>query len=117
MSCKNHYPIIGNPLWEVTFESHDWKEWTCKGCGNTYGVKQGYGEGINIISESYEKRLEAARPLVQPFRDGVPSAEYVALTGGKNMSKEDIKKARPVWQDVPGLKGVVNNDKTSIKKK
>jgi len=70
----------------------------------------------NITSETYQKRYEASRDLVQPFRDGVPSAEYVKLTGGKNMSKEDIKRAQPVWQDVPGLKGVCNRSDNMIKK-
>lgn len=104
MTCKDHFPIIN---WDVMYRDHDLVVYKCPDCGEISEVKQGYGEGVNIISESYDKMLEASRPLVQPFREGVPSAEYVALTGGKNMSKEDQKRAKRVWSDVPGLKDVV----------
>lgn len=103
--CKEHYPVRA-PKWEVVFEDHDYRLSRCTECGEEFGVKLGYGPSIDITSPTYEKRLEASRALVQPFRNGIPSAEYVKLTGGKNMSKEDIKRSKRVWGDTPGLKDV-----------
>ena len=113
MKCKSHYPVQ-EPKWKKVEESRYFTQWKCNDCGEEFGVKQAYGDGNNIIGASYQMQLEAARPLVQPFRDGVPSAEYVKLTGGKNMSKEDIKRAKPVWSEIPGLRGVCNRDDSSV---
>lgn len=89
-------------------EDHDW---CCKNWGNVDGwacskhfVPSPLGE--NIISSAFEQRKEGAKDLIQPYREGVPSQEFIDAYGTKNMPKDQISKAKYVWQDIPGIKNI-----------
>lgn len=50
------------------------------------------------------QRREYSKDIVQPYRDGRLSKEYIDAHGTKGIkaSKKDIKKADYVWKDVKG---------------
>lgn len=62
------------------------------------------------IPERIKKdRIKHAKDLVQPFRQGQPSKEFIKLypeQAKKTFTKSEIKSAKNVWTDVKGLKDV-----------
>lgn len=48
-----------------------------------------------------EQRKQYKDHLIQPFRKGILSKEYIELHGTKGItvSKDEVKKAKYVWQD------------------
>jgi hypothetical protein len=91
----------------------------CLSCGvnnaikdPTYGVlpcldcrsrqKMKVNKQVEFTSEDIkEKRKEFADDIIQPFRKGVLSKEYIELHGAKNIqaTPEEVKKAKYVWKD------------------
>lgn len=49
-----------------------------------------------------EDRKKYFNSMVQPWRGGVASQEYIDAHGTKNFTKEEIKGAKEVWSDLPG---------------
>lgn len=47
-----------------------------------------------------DQRNEYAKSLLQPYRGGTASQEYIDAYGTGRIQPEDIKKAKPVWKDV-----------------
>ena len=54
-----------------------------------------------------DQRKEYFNSIVQPFRQGELSKEYIDAHGteGIEATMEEIKKAEDVWKDIPGYKG------------
>lgn len=47
-----------------------------------------------------EDRQRYAKSLLQPYRGGIASQEYIDAYGTGRFDPADVKKARPVWRDV-----------------
>lgn len=47
-----------------------------------------------------EDRKTYAKSLLQPYRGGVPSSEYIQSYGTGRIDPNDVKKAKPVWKDI-----------------
>lgn len=55
-----------------------------------------------------DERLKYRKDIVQPFRDGQLSKEYVDTYGTRGLhgvTKDDVKKAKPVWTDTKEWSG------------
>lgn len=45
-----------------------------------------------------DQRNENAKTLLQPWREDVPSTEFIEAYGSKNFTKDEVKKAKKVWE-------------------
>ena len=79
--------------------------WFCTKYFKPSGAKEWVPE--SMVNE----RKEYFNSIVQPFRQGQLSKEYVEAHGtkGLNVTKEEVKKAKYVWSD---LKGFSNRHKS-----
>jgi hypothetical protein len=53
-----------------------------------------------------QQRIENANDMVQPWRQGEPSKEFIDLypsEAKKTFTEKEIKKAKNVWKDVKGI--------------
>ena len=62
------------------------------------------GAREDIPKETKEDRKKYFNSLVQPFRNGEVSKEYIEAYGAKgiNVTPEEAKKAKYTWKDVDG---------------
>jgi hypothetical protein len=89
---------------------HDDFNWQYAPYETEYGVKYGYfchkwfkPSKHEWIPERIKKdRAKYFNTLVQPWRAGVPSQEFIDAHGTKNFTKDEVKKARMVWSEIPG---------------
>lgn len=60
-----------------------------------------------------KQRREHKKDILQPYRKGELSKEYVDTYGtqGINVSKKDANKAKRVWKDIPGWRNKDNDNK------
>ena len=67
-------------------------------CGDHFKVS--YPEFVPQSTK--EDRHTHAKSMIQPFREGKLSKEYVDTYGTKNINvtKDEVRKAKPVWGDV-----------------
>ena len=68
-------------------------------------------QGIEFTTDQIrQQRREYYKDIIQPYRDGVLSKEYIEAYGrsGIKVSKREAKKAKYVWKDT---KGWWNRDK------
>ncbi len=73
--------------------------WICEDCLG-YRIKS-----PEFVPDSVkEERKENFKSLLQPFRNGELSREYVEAHGTKsiNVSDTEVKKAKYQWKDIPG---------------
>ena len=47
-----------------------------------------------------EDRKNYAKSLLQPYRGGVASSEYIEAYGTGRIAPEDVKSAKPVWKEI-----------------
>lgn len=54
--------------------------------------------------EIKESRVQYAKEIIQPFREGVVSKEYLEAYGDKGIkaTKQEIKNAKYVWHGIEG---------------
>jgi len=105
MKCKQHYPIIGN--WQIVDESAKHTTWMCPKCGEKYTGSK-YRGHLEFTSPAIkEARRKHRKELLQPFRQGEVSKEYLDAYPEQRagMIKEGVitetqaKKAKNVWHD------------------
>lgn len=100
-SCVNHYPIMSK--WIIVEDDHFHTKWECPDCKETYQSKKHHGP---IDRARFAEQRRAFRnDIVQPTRDGEPSKEFIDTypkVAEKMFSKDQIKKAKPVWKGVDG---------------
>jgi len=56
-----------------------------------------------------EDRVEHAHDIVQPWREGEPSREFIKLypdRAKKTFTEKEMRGARDVWRDVKGLRDI-----------
>jgi len=95
---------ISHPDWGWKY-SAEFEGWLC----TKFHTPSGASEMVS--EETEEGRKEYFNSLLQPYRGGVLSKEYIEAHGTKGISatKEEVKKARYVWRD---LKNWENRAKT-----
>lgn len=74
----------------------------CEECQSRMRSKVTKTEPLEFTTDSIkEERKRFAKDIIQPFRAGELSKEYVEAWGAKHLkvSAEEIKKARPTWQE------------------
>lgn len=79
----------------------------CKGCNSK---KERWNKVfVEFVPDAIkEDRVKYKRDIVQPFRDGQPSKEFIDTypeRSKKMFTNEERRKAKPVWTDVAGWKG------------
>ena len=47
-----------------------------------------------------EERKEYSKALLQPYRQGIASQEYIDSYGTKRINPKDVKKSKKVWGDI-----------------
>lgn len=75
----------------------------CKECQHRMRLKIHKTEPLEFIPDSMkEERKRFRKDILQPFRAGQLSKEYVDTWGTKHLkvSKEEVKNAKPVWQEL-----------------
>jgi hypothetical protein len=91
-NCQKRKAII-HPNYGVTF---------CKRCREDEDTPR---LGVEFTTDSIkESRREYKKDIIQPYRDGVLSKEYLETYGktGITATKEQIKNAKYVWKDTKG---------------
>ncbi len=101
--CESHYPIMGR--WNVIAEDRDSKTWQCPDCKEVHRSNKHKG-ALEFVPDSIkEGRRQHRASLLQPFRGGEVSKEYLDAypEAKKGMIKEGVitreqaKKAKNVW--------------------
>ena len=47
-----------------------------------------------------DDRNKWAKSIMQPYRGGTASQEYIDTYGTKRINPKDVKRAKPVWKDI-----------------
>jgi len=79
--------------------SPEYAGWVCTKFFKPSGAKEWIPESVK------DERKEYFNSIVQPFRDGEVSKEYIEAHGAEsiNVTPEEAEKAENVWQDVDGF--------------
>ena len=107
MKCQSHYPILGNC--RVIRIDGDIVTYQCPVCDETYSGMRKRG-AIDWRPDSMkEEGAKYAKDTLQPRRGGDPSLEYIQAypeQAKKEFTPQEIKGAKPVWSDLPGVKSI-----------
>lgn len=102
--CDQHYPILGN--WDVLEEGRDYKVWKCPNCDETYSNNKHHGVLEFTTDEIKEGRRKHEKQLLQPFREGEVSKEYLdaypkakaGMVKEGIITKDQARNAKDVWK-------------------
>lgn len=75
----------------------------CTSCKNKRSRNTLPSRQAEMVGESIKnERREYAKSIIQPWRSGVLSKEYLELYGTKNIkpTKKDLKNAKRVWSEI-----------------
>ena len=100
MKCE-HYPVLGNDLWTDDGSSDREIVMKCTRCGQVERMERNTSPLEFIPQRMKDDRQKYQKSTLQPFRDGVLSSEFVQTygTSSLNVTKEDVRKSKPVWKD------------------
>lgn len=73
----------------------------CDNCQQRRGALKGPDIPVEMVGDSIkQQRKEFADDIIQPYRSGELSKEYLNKYGTKNIkpTKEQVKKAKEVWK-------------------
>ena len=101
--CDSHYPIMGN--WDVVEENRVYKTWQCPKCKEKHTNLKHRGVLEFTTDEIKEGRKQYHKELLQPFREGEVSKEYLdAYPKAKEgmikdgvITEKQARKAKNVW--------------------
>lgn len=87
---------------------HDSQNWKYAQYESVDGMRYGWfcekwfkPSSIEFIPDRIkEDRKSHAKSMLQPWRGGVASSEYIKAFGTKNFTKEEVRKAKPVWKEI-----------------
>ncbi len=92
---------------------HEARAWKFKGkhwyCEKWYKVSSPEFYNQKQGDKIREDRVKNAKSIVQPWRDGKPSKEFIKLypdKAKKTFTPEEIRTAKDTWRDVKGLKDI-----------
>jgi len=90
---------------------HDSSHWKFSTYQNINGTQEGWfcskWYTISPSKEAVPERIKEDRKknfksLLQPYRNGEVSREFVEAYGDKHLDKQEAKKSKYVWKDLPG---------------
>lgn len=90
------YTSAGQPGYYVIFE--------CPRCHARMDVHFSTGYPEMVPERVKEDRRAHFKSLIQPYRNGQLSREYVEAYGTKGIraTKDEVRRSKYVWQDIPG---------------
>lgn len=75
----------------------------CQSCQDRQAKYSQPNKSVEMTTEAIKSsRKEYKDEIIQPFREGVVSKEYIDIYGtqGINATKQEIKNAKNVWDDL-----------------
>lgn len=91
--CRNHESLV-HPQYGAL---------PCKHCTARRSTLKSPDKQVEFTSKSIKhQRKEYAKSIIQPYRDGEVSKEYLDAYGKKNIraTEKQIKQSRNVWGDI-----------------
>ena len=87
---------------------HDALNWKYSEYETTDGIKYGWfcekwfkpSHPEFVPQRIKDQRNEYARSMLQPYRGGIASQEYIDANGTSRINQKDIKKAKNVWKEI-----------------